>query len=382
MKLKTIESINQYNSKTVNPLKKPDEWYELYSVPNFEFEVPEILQGKDIASSKQVVEEGDILISKINPRINRVWIVGNYSEHLKIASSEWIVIRNSEISSKYLSYYFKTDKFRKLLCSQVTGIGGSLTRAQPKNVKGYKVPIFSKDYQEKVANILDKMNELIKLRQSQITALDELTSSIFFNTLKGELTNARLEDLVLSTQNGMSRRGDDANGEIVLKLKNVKGNTINFKDVNRISLEQKEKENYKLNVEDLLFVRVNGNPNYVGRSAVFRGHSEDVYFNDHIIRTVVKNVNVGYLSYLLNSSLGIAEIQKNIKTSAGQYTISRDGINKIKLRLPEQTIQDEFINKKFAIDIRKKKLKETLIQMNTLYNSLLQKAFKGDLFQE
>ncbi|MCF2716846.1 restriction endonuclease subunit S [Paenibacillus sp. UKAQ_18] len=194
MKLKTIEEINQYKSKTVNPLKNHEVWYELYSVPNYEFEVPEILQGKDIASSKQVVEEGDILISKINPRINRVWIVGNFSEHLKIASSEWIVIRNSKISSKYLSYYFKTEKFRNLLSSQVTGIGGSLTRAQPKNVENYNVPIFSIEYQEKVVSILEKISELIKLRQSQITALDELTQSLFLEMFGEDLAGGGISE--------------------------------------------------------------------------------------------------------------------------------------------------------------------------------------------
>ncbi|WHX49311.1 restriction endonuclease subunit S [Paenibacillus woosongensis] len=251
-----------------------------------------------------------------------------------------------------------------------------------KDIQKEVVNLPSLNEQRKIVEILHDTNNIIEKRQSQITALDELTSTLFVNTLKGRLENVYLEDLIISTQNGMSRRGDDANGKIVLKLKNVKGNTINFEEINRIDLQEKEKENYKLNVEDLLIVRVNGNPNYVGRSAVFTGFDEDVYFNDHIIRTVVKNVNVGYLSFWLNSPLGVSEIQKNVKTSAGQYTISRDGLNKVKLRLPLQAIQDEFIDKKSVIDNQKRKLNESLEQMNILYNSLLQKAFKGELFQE
>ena len=73
--IKNVGEINEYSGTTVNPLSTPDVTYELYSVPSFDFKYPEIVKGNNIGSSKVTVEENDVLICKINPRINRVWVV-------------------------------------------------------------------------------------------------------------------------------------------------------------------------------------------------------------------------------------------------------------------------------------------------------------------
>ena len=67
MERKSIADINQYCGSTINPLDTPDTIYELYSVPSYENQVPEIIKGKEIGSSKITVEDGDVLICKINP---------------------------------------------------------------------------------------------------------------------------------------------------------------------------------------------------------------------------------------------------------------------------------------------------------------------------
>ncbi|MCV5180015.1 restriction endonuclease, partial [Escherichia coli] len=87
--------------------------------------------------------------------------------------------------------------------------------------------------------------------------------------------------------NGISRRRkEDTNeGDIVLRLQDVHYSGIAFdKELNRIKLVDKEKQIARVEHDDLLFIRVNGNPNYVGRTAVFKSYIEPVYHNDHLIR--------------------------------------------------------------------------------------------------
>ncbi|PQD94386.1 hypothetical protein CYL18_14315 [Pradoshia eiseniae] len=289
-----------------------------------------------------------------------------------------ISITDSKIYEPFLALYLqsKFDYFQK------TSTGATIPHISRAALENLNVPLLSIEKQKSIYSLLNRINKLILLRQSQISALDELINAYFYDTLKTELKSLALNDLIISTQNGMSRRGNDEEGQPVLKLKNVRNNIVNFNTINRIDLTERELSTYQLDNNDLLVVRVNGNPRYVGRSAVFKGYREPVYFNDHIIRVKVANVNVAYLSYLLNSNLGISEIQKNIKTSAGQYTISRDGLNKIKLMLPNEIVQNEFITKKDIVDSKKAKLKHSLESLETLYNALLQKAFKGVLYQE
>lgn len=179
MEIKTVEEINQYIGSTVNPLDNPDTVYELYSVPSFESQHPEIIKGADIGSSKITVDEGDVLVCKINPRINRVWVVKRLTSYPLLASSEWIVIRNCDIDSDYLKWYFSSPTFRNLLVSQVAGIGGSLTRAQPKQVAKYPVPLVGKEEQRHIATLLDKVSDLIAKRRAQLDKLDLLVKAQF-----------------------------------------------------------------------------------------------------------------------------------------------------------------------------------------------------------
>lgn len=139
--LTNIETINEYQSITVNPAYNPTQAFELYSVPVFNTGCPEFLLGNEIGSPKQVVKKDDVLLCKINPHLNRVWEIEKDSEFSQIASSEWIVVRSSILNPSFMKFYFESMIFRKLLCSQVSGVGGSLTRAQPSIVKKYSIPI-------------------------------------------------------------------------------------------------------------------------------------------------------------------------------------------------------------------------------------------------
>ena len=113
----------------IMPNKYFDEEFELYSVPRFVLGKPEFVFGKDIGSNKQIVKKNAVLLCKINPRINRVWIVGDYSNFKKIASTEWIpFFQIKELHLKYLSYFLQNlcrdtrnnNIVRKTFCNDCT----------------------------------------------------------------------------------------------------------------------------------------------------------------------------------------------------------------------------------------------------------------------
>lgn len=136
-----LGSINQYDGDNIEPSAKPEEIFELYSVPSYADKYPEIIAGAEIGSSKKIVKKDDVLLCKINPRINRVWKVEQYTDHALIASSEWIIFRNEKINAEYLMRYFQSPVFREYMLSNVSGVGGSLMRAKPKYVDTYPVPL-------------------------------------------------------------------------------------------------------------------------------------------------------------------------------------------------------------------------------------------------
>ncbi len=150
-----LSDINSYKSSTVTPANMPGQLFDLYSVPIFSTMLPEKTQGNEIGSAKQLIKKGDVLLCKINPHLNRVWEITEDSNNVQIASSEWIVVRSEFHHPPFLKWYFNSPKFRTLLSSQVSGVGGSLTRAQPAIVKSYLVPIPPMEEQKRISSAIE-----------------------------------------------------------------------------------------------------------------------------------------------------------------------------------------------------------------------------------
>jgi type I restriction enzyme S subunit len=154
--------VNELYSASVDPSKSPDNDFELYSVPAYETGMPEFVKGKDISSSKKVVTRNDVLLCKINPHLNRAWIVSHYKENIPcLASSEWIIFRNSAICPQYLSFCFTSNYFKELMLSNVSGVGGSLMRAQPAIVNKYLFPMPPIDEQCRIVAAIQEYYEIL-----------------------------------------------------------------------------------------------------------------------------------------------------------------------------------------------------------------------------
>lgn len=156
-----LSSLNGYVAQSIDPRKTPASHFVLYSVPSYATGEPERVAGNAIGSTKQVVATGDVLICKINPRINRVWAVSNPPVGKLIASSEWIVFRPTIGFPNFYRLYFSSQYFRQKLTSQVSGVGGSLTRARPKIVNSYPVPLPPLDEQKRIVEYIEQTSTKI-----------------------------------------------------------------------------------------------------------------------------------------------------------------------------------------------------------------------------
>lgn len=187
-----IDSINHYSGSSIDPMKKPDTTFELYSVPSSVDNYPEITIGSEIGSTKQSVIKNDVLLCKINPRINRVWKVFQHTDNELLASSEWIIVRNAVLNPDYLMFCFRTQYFREFMLSNVSGVGGSLMRAQPKFVKNYPVPIAPIAEQQRIVDRIEslfaKLDEAKEKAQTVVDGFELRKSAILHKAFSGELT--------------------------------------------------------------------------------------------------------------------------------------------------------------------------------------------------
>ncbi len=160
--------------KTVDPRNTPDELFELWSIPAFDAGRTELLRGGEIGSQKKLVAPGDVLLSRIIPHIRRGWVVReNADGRRQLASTEWIVFASDEVVPEFLRQVLISDFFHVPFMQTITGVGGSLSRANPAAVGEIQIPLPPLDVQKEIVAEIEGYQEEIRNYELQITKCRE-----------------------------------------------------------------------------------------------------------------------------------------------------------------------------------------------------------------
>lgn len=398
-----LENINKYRGKSVTPQNNDDILFELYSVPSCENEYPEILTGSKIGSSKQLVEKKDVLLCKINPRINRVWQVLEYTNNTLLASSEWIVVRNRLLNPDYLVWYFKSPYFRECMLSNVSGVGGSLMRAKPKAVMEYPVPLAPLSEQKRIVNRIEslfaKLDEAKEKIQQVLDGAEMRKAAILHKAFTGELTKTwRKENGISEDSWEVKKLSDCGNwygGGTPSKTHPEyweKGNIlwITSKDMKSDYIEDSQQHINSYGVE-------NSSAKYIEehalicvmRSGILR-HSFPVavikkpFTVNQDLKVLVPNkmINIEYLLFICKYKEQ-SILNSCMKNGTTVESINFDKLKNFSIMIPAEIEQIRIVNiiKKFLCrenDVLNK-CNKFITSIATMKKSILAKAFRGEL---
>ena len=383
MRYTKLKSINEYVSESINPMKLPDTVFEMYSVPIYETGHPEYLKGSEIGSNKAKVRKNDVLLCKINPRINRVWVVADESENQSIASSEWIVIRSSTYNPEFLAWYFRCPKFKKLMTSEVTGIGGSLTRAQPKAVAEYPVPVLSKNEQEEIVNILNRANSIINIRKQELQKLDDLIRARFVDMFGAPASNpmgwpeTTVGKVCHYIKDGPHKSlpdiGQENGGHPFISVRNIVNHVIDFSTAKYISDEDYAEARKKCSPEkgDMLYSKG-------GTTGIAKLVDIDVEFANWVHLAVLKFdhsvLNGIFFENMLNCDYCYDQSQRLTKGIANRDLVL-SAMAQIKIYRPPMVLQEQFAAFVAQVDKSKAVIQKSLDETQLLFDSLMQKYF-------
>lgn len=401
-----LGDVNKYISKSVNPISEPDKIFELYSVPSMVDNYPEIIAGSDIGSSKQSVCKKDVLLCKINPRINRVWKVSQFTDNELIASSEWIIIRNNHIDENYLMYCFQSKYFREFMLSNVSGVGGSLMRAQPKYVQTYPIPLPPLSEQqrivERIEELFAKLDEAKERLQEVADSFAVRKAAILHKAFSGELTKQwSLENgvsdesweesnlgsfIACGPQNGLYKpKSSYGDGIRIIRIDAFYDGVIEqWDELKRLRLDENEIECYSLNLNDILINRVNS-MQYLGKSALVRELKDICVFESNIMRLSVDESRIypEFLISFLNSQMGLNELRKNAKQAVNQASINQQDIKNVIINLPALSEQHEIVRLIDDLLARERAAQQAteqaLASIDLMKKSILARAFRGEL---
>ena len=239
--------------------------------------------------------------------------------------------------------------------------------------------------------------ENIKARLSAIIPiLKKFRQSILADAVSGRLIGldeefnqiepSKLENLILKSGNGIAKRsGTEGNDITVLRL-------ADFKDAQRINgnerqitLTEKEINQYQLNQNDILVIRVNGSVDLAGKFILYHQNSDIEAYCDHFIRFQLDTNKIlpKFLIYIANFGNGRNYLKNSLSTSAGQNTINQTSIKNLILKVPTTNQQKEIVERveelfSYADNIETQ-INNALQRVNHLTKSILYQAFTGQL---
>ncbi len=333
-------------------------------------------------SSAKIFPRGTVLIAMYGATIGNCSILG-----IDAATNQACAAfkPKDNILPEFLYYYLTSIKDRLISL----GVGGAQPNISLNILKQIEMPLLPFNKQQKIVAALNKSQELINKRQSQITALDELTQSVFLEMFGDPKSNpfdwslGTVNDLTLKSQYGTSKKAHEKKGSYpMLRMNNItyRGDW-KFNDLKYIDLDEKERQKYLVHKGEVLFNRTNSKE-LVGKTAVFR-KEHPMAFAGYLVKLQVNDKgNSEFISAFLNSDYGKAVLLSKAKSIVGMANINAEELKKISIYLPPKKLQDEFACKIYKIIEHKEQLKDGLLQLEMLYSALLSKAFKGELFRE
>ena len=178
----TIGDLVWLHDQQITPASAPAELFYHYSIPAYDSgQRPALETGSAIGSNKFVVPRGAVLVSKLNPRLPRVWAPDIPDKARAVASTEFLVLSPRDgVDRRFLKYLMLSPAVRSAMEARVTGTSGSHQRVRPSDLLSISVEI-PVDLQEQraIAHILGTLDDRIELNRRMSETLEAMARALF-----------------------------------------------------------------------------------------------------------------------------------------------------------------------------------------------------------
>lgn len=337
-------------------------------------------EDHDSISKRSAVDSGDILYAMIGTIGNPV-IVYKHQE-FSIKNVALFKFRNSDILNKYFYYFLGSDLTKRQFENKSRG--GTQKFVSLKNIRELILPLPPLTEQQKIAEILDAADALRQKDQQLIAHYEQLGQSLFLEMFGDPVVNPKgwevksLSDITLKITDGEHQNPPlTDSGFHLIMAKNVLSDTVSFDNPKYVSPENYSKYIRKCNPEkgDVLLVSRGAT---VGRCTIVRTCKPFCLMGSVILVKVGQSMLGSYLAHIFKHK-NFSKKLVNVSSASAQQAIYISHLKKLKLPLPPIHLQNQFANRITAIEAQKQQAQQNLEQSEKLFNSLLQRAFKGEL---
>jgi len=386
-----LGDLGQQVRRSVTPQAGKD--YEVWSVPAFANSLPERLEGSSIGSAKLSVEPGDVLICKINPRINRVWQVTDTGSGLpRLASPEWLVFRPSVcLDPTYAQHLLSAPRFREYITDAVSGVTGSHTRAKADHVLRFELPLPPLDEQRRIVAILeehlsrlDAATASLAEARKRLDALYETSAAALFGSIAEWQVLSKVADVRLGRQRSPKNHSGPGMRPY-LRAANVTWSGLALDDVKVMSFTEAEMEVYRLRSGDILLSEASGSATEVGKPAMWRDELLDCAFQNTLLRVRAHKVGSHFLLHYFRFLARSGHFAKASR-GVGIHHLGRAALAALKVPCPSTSIQESITMSLDEVAVALARIDAAIEvgarRSESLRRSLMGAAFSGQLAKE
>jgi len=309
----------------------------------------------------------------------------HYCETPFAVSTDCLVVfaKNETICEPKFVFYFL---FGNINLLEEGFKGAGLKHISKGFINDLQIPLPPLPVQKRIAEILDAADALKRKDQELLKKYDELAQSVFIDMFGDPVKNEKgwemktIGEVCHYVKDGPHVSPKyTSTGIPFISVNNIIKGKIDLSNSKYISYEDFEIYSKKGKPEknDMLYTK-GGTTGFAKRVDVDFDFVQWVHVA--LLKFNQKNLNSVFFEYMLNSSFCYHQSQLLTKGIANRDLVLGE-IKKIIILFPSIETQREFEKRVILIEACKEELLKTESDSNNLFNTLIQKAFKGELVQ-
>jgi type I restriction enzyme S subunit len=259
------------------------------------------------------------------------------------------------------------------------------------DVVGIRLPLPPIFGQRQLARIMAKADAIRRKRQESLRLSNELLRSAFVDKFGDPLTNPKAWP-VIKVGALLARKPQigtitpaSTDGKVpVVRVGEIGNGDLDLSACGRVTLATADLGKYQLAPGDVLLARAIGSKEHLGKASLFTRADETAVFDSHVMRLRFNAERILPLFFLhwLRSNGGRAQFLRRAGRTAVQFNVNADQMADIDLPLPPVSAQSDFVQVLGGVERTVRNLKRSLSLADDIFNSLVQRAFSGELVSE
>jgi type I restriction enzyme S subunit len=287
----------------------------------------------------------------------------------------------SDLLPEFLAYWLRTQKEKML---QHAG-GTTFKEIARGTLRKFEISYPPIDEQRRIVDQLSRAEGIVRLRRQAQQKAAELIPAIFVDMFGDPATNPKgwpvfalseVSEVISGVAKGRDLSADESIELPYMRVANVKDGRLDLDEVKTIRIKHNEVEKLRIVPGDLLMTE-GGDPDKLGRAALWRGEIDLCVHQNHIfkVRSRRDRLVPEYLRSLVGSAYGKAYFLSVAKKTTGIASINKTQLSAFPVLIPPLAAQENFRRKVEAVEGIGALQEAAAKKAEATFRSLLAKAF-------